>query len=150
AFLPRHLQQFLNRLIEIAGQLLLPFGDLCVARVLHRLRGLLHLRGGVARLVLHLSALLPRLALLSATLLAALAACAAGLPSGLRLIARLTLRALLAVGALLAVRALLRLSALLARGLFHPFSRRFAVLARFVGALGSGLRLLSCEPVLEL
>src|SRR5204862_332573 len=73
ALFSRHLQQFLNGLIEIPRQLLLPLGNLRVARVLHCLRRLLHLRGGVARLVLDAAwlSLLPLLTPLS--LLAALA-----------------------------------------------------------------------------
>ena len=54
----------MNRLIEIARQLLLPFGDLGVAGILHRLRRLLHLGGRVTRLVLHVAALLPLLTVL--------------------------------------------------------------------------------------
>src|SRR5436190_304701 len=56
ALLMRELHHLLHCLIQLGGQLLLPIVHLRLARVLHRLRGLLHLRRGVTGLALALLA----------------------------------------------------------------------------------------------
>jgi hypothetical protein len=68
-FLPSHLQHFLNALIERLGQLGFPRVDLGVARVSHRLRGLVHLVGRVLRTLTELVALLTTLLVLLVALL---------------------------------------------------------------------------------